>query len=394
MTWKPQHINFMVLLIREGVSVRDIAAVFSVSADTLYALGRSRGFRLNKLRKMPPLPPEERSKIIQEFCRHKAATKNLRSLVDSYGICFKDFLEQPLTAFSQTPHALHHHADIVFLLLREGINAYDIASIFSADSGKIAYLAKSHGFRVVELKQMPPLPQDERHKIIQEFCAKPSNKEKLRSMLKTYNILLEDFIVQPIQKFDDTVKRDYAHQHNALSARFLSDRDKEIAELRRKGNTLAVIAQNYGISRERVRQLILRYNRISDNPVDNEAVKKTTQLPSPEQLERRKKILELCRSGLTYREIAEALGVTKGHAYNTIYDYNRTAEHPLQVRRDQDERKEKYRKRREAIVVERKKGKTIHAIAEQLGISCASVNKAVKKAGLTRPRRNPKKKNR
>jgi|GEM_PF-2742374 len=487
MTGKPQyqHIDFIVLLTREGVWLHDIASLFSVHPQALYSLLYSRGFRLNELKKMPPLPQDERRKVIQEFCKHEGKAKKLRLLLDSYGVHFSDFAVQPFQIVSKHPKMMQCYADLVFLLIQEGIKTCDIASIFSVDPKKVSYLlrshgvrvrdlknmpllpqedrhrmiqefcripsnakklrlildsygtclqdfaeqppmnkgasplqrctdfvflliregvktddvasvfsvhpykitclVRSHGLRVRELRHMPPLPQDDRCKMIQAFCKKPSNEEKLRSLLDRYNIRFEDFAAQPSRKL-----REHANNANASSALFLSARDREIAELRRNGKTLAAIAQNYGITRERVRQIIQRYNRISDNPVDTAAVKKMTFSPTLKQLECRKKILELCRSGLTYKQIADALEVSKWRVYNTIYEYNRTAEHPLTVRPEANKRMISDRKREE-IIMERKKGKTIHAIAEQCGVSCGSVNKVIKKAALTRPRRSPKK---
>ena len=391
MTWKPQYVDIVVLLLREGVSLHDIAPIFSAHPEKLYSLLYSYGFHLNKLKKMPPLPQEERDEVIRRFCKHKVKAKKFRSFLDSRGVRFSDFAAQPFQVVSRHPAVLQHYADLIFLLIREGIKSCVVASLFSVDPNNVAYLLKSHGFKVMKLKHMPPLPQDERYRIIQEFCEKPSNEEKLRSMLDTYSVCLEDFVTQPFRTLYERVNDKHAHNGHVDAILRLSDRDKEIAELRRSGKTLAIIAQNYGITRERVRQIVLRYNKISDNTIDIKAVNKMTRSPTPEQLERREQILELCRSGLTYKEIANALGISKGHVYNTIYDYNRTAEHPLNVRSEQDEKNEEYKKRREKIVKERKKGKTIHAIAEQLGVSCAAVCKAIKKAGLTRPRRSPKK---
>ena len=490
MTWKPEYVDMVILLVREDMPIGDIASVFSVSSETLYALLRSRGFQLDKLKKMSPLPQEERNKVIQNFCKHKVKVKRFRLLLDSHGGSFSDFTAQPLQIVFKHPKVLRHYADFVCLLIREGIKSCDVASVLSVDQKKVAYLlrtcgfkvaelknmpplpqeerrkiiqkfcsdpskeqklrllldsygtcledfverppqnksfnvlrycadfvflliregirayevasffavdpktltdlGKLHGHKLTELKHMPPLPQDERQKIIQDFCKKPLNEEKLRSLLDAHSVRFEDFVTQPFRKFYGHINCKHANNAYMSGARILSDRDKEIAELRRNGKTLAAIAQKYGISRKRVRQIILRYNRISDSPIDIKTINRITLLPTPKQLEHRKKILELCRAGLTYSQIAEALGISKAYAANTIYKYNRTAEHPLNVRKEKN-KQGMCDEKKQGIITERKKGKTIHLIAEQFGVSPASVNKLIKKAGLTRPRRSPKK---
>lgn len=91
-------------------------------------------------------------------------------------------------------------------------------------------------------------------------------------MLDTYHIRFEDFMVRPLLEI---------LKHSGVTYKVplpvVSERNKEVAELRRQGMTLKSIGQRYGISRERVRQIVLRFNEISDDPVDTIKVRQTGQ---------------------------------------------------------------------------------------------------------------------
>jgi len=82
----------------------------------------------------------------------------------------------------------------------------------------------------------------------------------------------------------------------------------EIIELRQNGETLQRIAEQYNLTGERVRQIIVKYNATADSPV---TVRVGNRVRCPKVAERREKVAELRRSGMTLAKIAEALDVPR-----------------------------------------------------------------------------------
>ena len=277
-----------------------------------------------------------------------------------------------------------YYVDFAVLLIREKGRSRDVASIFSISPAMVYALLKSRGFSLKDLKKMPPLPQKDRSRIIQEFCKDKSNAEALRSTLHSYGVHFEDFLAQPLSNFIEQIKT-----ITIKSKRGISERDKEIAELRRIGTTLCAIGEQFGITRERVRQVVLLFNKLSDDPVDIVKARRLGYQPSPEKLERQNKIVELCRKGLTYQQIADAMGIEKKFVFQDLARYNHTAEHPLRARREDNRKVTDEVKDR--IIRGRKKGITNFALAAQFDVSYGTICRVIKEAGLTRPRRNAKK---
>jgi uncharacterized protein (DUF433 family) len=80
----------------------------------------------------------------------------------------------------------------------------------------------------------------------------------------------------------------------------------EIIELRRSGETLQRIADKYNLSGERVRQIIAIYNASADSPV---TVRIGNRVRCPKVAQRRQKVAELRKSGMTLAKIAETLDI-------------------------------------------------------------------------------------
>ena len=97
-------------------------------------------------------------------------------------------------------------------------------------------------------------------------------------------------------------------------AKILDQTVAEIIDLRRNGETLKRIAEKYDLTGERVRQIIKRYNATAENPVVCTPKGRT---PSPKIAERRQKVAELRRSGLTLSQVAEKMEISK---YTVVQD--------------------------------------------------------------------------
>ena len=370
--------DLILLLLREGIKVRDVARLLDTKSDAIHYFLRLRDLNVKDLRKMRPLPQEERSRIIQEFCAIETNLEKLRSMLELYGMRFEGFITHPFKRHSGKTEVLNTYEEFVFLLIRDGIGIRNVAKVFSVRIANVRNFLSSRGIRLTELRELSPLPDEERSKIIKGFCAKKSNWKKLCLVLDSYNIRYEDFLERSFREYCD-------QGFNDTSSAFIG-RNEEIAELRRQGNTLEVIAQQYGITRERVRQIILRYNKISDNPVDVEEATRLARQPTPEQLEQRTRIVELCRSGFTYRQIAFALEVSENDVAECIREHNKSVEYALKVPAE-DNRNTVSEETKNEIIQERRKGKTISEIVEQFGISYQTVHRVLKDVGMSRPSR-------
>ena len=374
------YVDLIFLLLREGIKACDIALAFSVVPENICGLVKSHGFSITELKNMPPMPLNKRIEVIQKFCETPENEKKLRAVLDLYGMRVEDFAAQSFLKLSKSTRTLNRHADFIIFLVREGIWVRNIATAFSVSAGVIREFLYSRGFRLMELKNMPSMPLEERRKTIQEFCETPSNLEKLRTLLDSYGIGYEDFLSRSFRAYlgnglSDTVETHIAFMH----------RNVEIVERRRKGETLESISRTYGLSRERIRQIVCRYNRSSENPIDIKEIKMQTRLkPPPETLELRKKILELCQSGLTYQQVADTLEIPKHHVTQLVYAYNSTVGASQKIRRPYPQKVTSTV--RENIVKERKKGFTVREITEKFNISAVTVNRILKEAGLTKPR--------
>jgi DNA-binding NarL/FixJ family response regulator len=89
----------------------------------------------------------------------------------------------------------------------------------------------------------------------------------------------------------------------------------EIAEARRSGLSLKAVGRKFNVSNEWIRQSVILYNKTAKNPVP------FFRSPSPPLAaitERRRKVAELRRSGLSYQEISEKLNVPKERIKNDV----------------------------------------------------------------------------
>ncbi|MDR1964520.1 MAG: hypothetical protein LBQ50_12135 [Planctomycetaceae bacterium] len=154
----------------------------------------------------------------------------------------------------------------------------------------------------------------------------------------------------------------------------------EIAEVRRSGLSLRAIGAKFNISNEWVRQLILQYNETAEDPVP------LFRMPCPplEKItERRRKVAELRRAGLSYQEIAEKLKVPKARIKNDVKllcERDPSVE-PVPVfsvlKRKIDEKAKK------DIIKSRKSGQTYKQIAEKYDVTPGRIFHICRNAGIT-----------
>jgi uncharacterized protein YerC len=97
---------------------------------------------------------------------------------------------------------------------------------------------------------------------------------------------------------------------------------QRIIEMRRARAAYSTIAKEFGISTERVRQIVKKYNEKSIEPV----VFKNKRPPSAQVAKRRQKIAKMRHEGKTYTAISKKLGISICIIMQDIRFYN--ASHP------------------------------------------------------------------
>lgn len=82
---------------------------------------------------------------------------------------------------------------------------------------------------------------------------------------------------------------------------------QEIIELRRNCETLLTIAKKYNITGERVRQIVVKYNKTAESPVHVQG----KRCGSDKITKRRQAVAEFRLSGMTLEKIAETMGISR-----------------------------------------------------------------------------------
>jgi uncharacterized protein (DUF433 family) len=145
-----------------------------------------------------------------------------------------------------------------------------------------------------------------------------------------------------------------------------ADRASQIAELRRGGATYLEIGEKYGLTVERVRQILHSYNKTADNPVLPEEFNHKRP-PSPEVKVRREKVAKLRRTGLSHQQIAQKMNVSIGVIRQDLEVYNRESDNPIVPFRV-DKRQHIDEQAKLDIVKMRKRGVSISDIAKKYDV--------------------------
>ena len=150
----------------------------------------------------------------------------------------------------------------------------------------------------------------------------------------------------------------------------IAKRREGVARLYNEGKTANEIAEELGISKQIVYQdirVLIEEKRIVKRERKRNTKSKSTE-KSKQIAKRREEIARLYNEGKTVKEIAEELGVTIATVYNAI----KVLEAEEKIERHKVRRKKntaKVTKRREEIARLYNEGKTAKEIAEELGIS-------------------------
>jgi transposase len=128
-------------------------------------------------------------------------------------------------------------------------------------------------------------------------------------------------------KMRETEKKSY-QELVELNRKKRENRMNHIAKMRRNGSTYAEIAEKYGLTTERIRQIIQQYNETAENPLIPEEVNHKRS-PSPIVAARREKVAELRRARLSHQQIAKKMKVSLGVVRQDLEVYNRESENPI-----------------------------------------------------------------
>ncbi|MDR1270875.1 MAG: hypothetical protein LBK82_15275 [Planctomycetaceae bacterium] len=157
-----------------------------------------------------------------------------------------------------------------------------------------------------------------------------------------------------------------------------ADRINQIAKMRRDGATYSEIAVKYKLTTERVRQILLDYNKSSDIPVPPEDFNHKRP-PNPDVTARREKVAELRRTGLSHQEIAKKTKVSIGVIRQDLETYNRDSDNPITPFRV-DKRQHIDATAKLDIVKMRNKGASISELAEKYDVCQSRIYQILREA--------------
>ncbi|MDR0520229.1 MAG: hypothetical protein LBH00_00070 [Planctomycetaceae bacterium] len=390
MNWTSQDIELITLMVQEGVPGTKIARLYSTFSSNIYDALYYSGLSIQRIKKTT-MQPEEVDRKLAALCSGEKLEK-VRALIAGGRQRKVNWNLQDTTLIS--------------LLIQEGVPGSVIARLYSVSESAIYQVLYCSGLSVRDLKVAPLLSAEEVDAKVAAVCS-GEKLEQVRKLLETgrerklRRFLLERRKTQnsgkepavPISEQEAERLFPPGHLRNFGTVKIpqpvISERNKDIAELRRSGLTLEEIGRRYGITRERVRTIILRFNAISDNPVDSDQVRllnpRITRISS-----RREKVVALRRQGMVYKDIAQTMGLTLTTVMADIRKHNITSQEPLPSFA--------YARRKltdpvvEKIIEEWKKGTKIQEIAAMAGVTYGSIHRVLKKRGLYRkPHKNRKK---
>jgi DNA-binding NarL/FixJ family response regulator len=230
-------------------------------------------------------------------------------------------------------------------LLSQGKSITAIARLFNAATNDIYQMCFANDISIREIRKQVKLRLQKQY----EIEKKNKKREKLIAREK------KD------QEYKKALDQRYVQRDVKRWAEL-----EEIASLRRKGLKFQEIADKFGITRERIRQKLERYNQGSDTPVDMSPIRSI----SVNIQKRREQVANLCRKGLSITEIAKKLNVVPCIISDDIKKYNKAAKEPVCAG---IAKRIRSAKRRENVTKLYQSGWTQGEIAEKLKISRMTV---------------------
>jgi uncharacterized protein (DUF433 family) len=250
--------------------------------------------------------------------------------------------------------------DIIKSRLMKGESIEHIAESFDVSATAMYRLCHRHN---IDFQGVRALPRSRKStKSYKEKEAKRIEKIKIRTEKRTKR---------------EKEQKEYRKQveHNRKKR---ADRMNQIAKMRRDGATYSEIAVKYKLTTERVRQILLDYNKLSDIPVLPEEFNHKRP-PNPDVTARREKVAELRRAGLSHQEIAKKVKVSLGVIRQDLETYNRDSDNPITPFRV-DKRQHIDAKAKLDIVKMRNKGASISEIAEKYDVCQSRIYQVLREA--------------
>jgi uncharacterized protein (DUF433 family) len=231
--------------------------------------------------------------------------------------------------------------------LSNGENATKIAKSLDIPTGEFYRLCFLHSVKIRELRGLP----------------EPRARETVLAKIK----------------MREAEKKAYQEQVE-LNRKKRENRMHHIVGMRRNGSTYAEIAEKYGLTTERIRQIIQQYNETAENPLIPEEVNHKRP-PSPIVAARREKVAELRRTGLSHQQIANKMKVSLGVIRQDLEVYNRESDNPIPYF-VVDKRHRIGDTEKTEIVQLRKSGVSIKEIAAQYDVVASRIYQVLNEAGL------------
>ncbi|MDR3197720.1 MAG: hypothetical protein LBU34_07605 [Planctomycetaceae bacterium] len=220
--------------------------------------------------------------------------------------------------------------------------------------------------------QRQPTPEEQAQKISRKTIRRESVLElhqKGYTCLEIANSLHAHYL---------TVRRDmhllkltpHRKQNNGLK----KDRNDAIIKDRRNGKTIADLAKQFGISKQRVSAIILEYNKTTQEPIIMHMGKWRGESKQSQKFW--ETIIQWYHDGMTLGQIADKLNIRYNSLRQQLYKFRNTSGKILwETVRADDILLDK-------ILALRKTGMSLTAIAKQLSVSEMTIQQRLKKAGI------------
>jgi uncharacterized protein (DUF433 family) len=220
-----------------------------------------------------------------------------------------------------------------------------------------------------------------------------SNGENATKIAKSLDISTREFYrlcflhrvnIRKLRGFPESrvreVKKKAFREQVELNRKKRENRTNHIVAMRRNGSTYAEIAEKYGLTTERIRQIIQQYNETADNPLIPEEVNHKRP-PSPIVAARREKVAELRRARLSHQQIAKKMKVSLGVIRQDLETYNRESDNPVPYF-VVDKRHRIGKTEKSEIIRLRKSGIPVSEIAAKYEVVASRIYQVLNEAGL------------
>jgi transposase len=302
-----------VIRLREaGKTFMEIAELLGISTSFVYTVIRQLAPHL--LGSRYKSVKEQYGQIVAEY--QEGLT--LKELSEKYGVSFYFITNAKREAKKKTkknlPTSLTEHAVQIAAEYQEGATYKELAEKYGLSVHHITEAVKSQKVKEEQKQIHIEGRRKKRYGIIlkmyQEGCSVRDIRDQLNISVRTVRHALRHFGITPPRYEPPSCAK--------------TERNQELIEARRNGQTLLELSERFQISTQRVSDLVTKYNKTAENPIAPPINPKRWIGTTPESKELWKQIIQWHRSGLSNEQIAEKLQIRFVTFCNVIYRYRKT----------------------------------------------------------------------